>query len=53
MAAGDRVIALTTEHSEDGTDALLCEFSSSSTLGTVEDVHAEMLQPLLRRRSVL
>ena len=51
LAAGNRVIALTTEHSKDGTDALWCEFPAVH-LKRVEDVHAEMLQPLLRRRSV-
>ena len=52
LAVGNRVIALTTEHSDDGTDALLCEFPAAVHLKRVEDVHAEMLQPLLRRRSV-
>ena len=52
LAAGNRVIALTTEHSDDGTEALLCELPAAVHLKRVEDVHAEMLQPLLRRRSV-
>ena len=51
LAAGNRVIALTTEHSDDGTEALLCAFPSAVHLRRVEDIHAEMLQPLLRRRS--
>ena len=29
LAAGNRVIALTTEHSRDGTDAFLCEFPAT------------------------
>ena len=51
LAAGNRVIALTTEHSDDGTEALLCAFPAAVHLKRVEDVHAEMLQPFLRRRS--
>ena len=52
LAAVNRVIALTTEHSDDGTGALLSAFPAAVHLKRVEDVHAEMLQPLLRRRSV-
>ena len=33
-------------------EALLCEFPATGHLNRVEDVHAEMVQPLLRRRSV-
>ena len=51
LAAGNRVIALTTEHSDDGTEALLCAFPAAVHLKRVEDVHAEMLQPLLRQLS--
>ena len=42
LAAGNRVIALTTEHSDDGIDALLCEFPSAVHLKRVEDVHAKI-----------
>ena len=52
LAASNRVIALTTEHSDDGTETLLSAFPAAVHLKRVEDVHAEMLQPLLRRRSV-
>ena len=51
LAAGNRVFALTTEHSVDGTEALLCAFPAAVHLKRVEDIRAEMLQPLLRRRS--
>ena len=51
LAAGNRVIALTTEHSDDGTEALLCAFPAAVHLRRFEDIQAEMFQPLLRRRS--
>ena len=51
LAAGNRVIALTIEHSDDGTEALLCAFPGAIHLRRVEDIQAEMFQPLLRRRS--
>ena len=52
LAAGNRVIAFTSERSDDGTEALLCAFPAAVHLRRVEDIHVEMLQPLLRRRSV-
>ena len=51
LAAGNRVIALTTEHSDEGTEALLCAFPAGVHLRRVEDIQAKMFQPLLRRRS--
>ena len=51
LAAGNRVIALTTEHSDDGTEAVLCAFPAAIHLRRVEDIQSEMFQPLLRRRS--
>ena len=52
LAAGSRVIALTSERSDDGTEALLCAFPAAVHKRRVEDIHVEMFQPLLRRRSV-
>ena len=40
LAAGNRVIALTTEHSDDGTEALLCAFPVAVHLRRVEDIQA-------------
>ena len=37
------------DHSDDWIDALLREFPATGHLKRVEDVHAEMLQPLLRQ----
>ena len=51
LAAGNHVIALTTEHPDGGTEALLCAFPATVHLRRVEDIQAEMFQPLLRRRS--
>ena len=52
LAAGNRVIPLTTEQTFRRWDALSCEFPAAVHLKPVEDVHAEMLQPWLRQRSV-